>query len=810
MQILFKTMYSLLRKEFTFYFISSMGWITLAAWLLATGLMLWVFGGDYNILNGGYATLRPFFELSPILMILIIPAITMRSYAEERKNGTLELLFSHPISPIKILFTKQIAAWGIMIIALLITLIYMITLSSISLQGIDFGEIIGGYIGLFFLAGAFVSIGLFCSSWTENQLTAYLTGASFLFLFYFGFSLIASLTQNGALYNSWENIGMLAQFEPMTHGIINSASIVYFISVIAFFSLMTLWIQNRSFAITRIKKLMIGTALLLGLNLLTMHYTLRWDLTEEKRYTLSIQTQKLLKSLDHPLEIILYLNGSLNPSFHRLRTATTDLLTEMAGYTNQDIKLTLINPSDAKDETEREEHFRILTQKGITGLSVNEKNSDGKVTAQVLFPWAELVYEGDTLSVPLLRRNVLYTPQQMLHASSGDLEYSFTDALRVLTLKDPKRIAFIEGHGELTEPDLYEAFNALSRYYQIDRGPLGGDPSALTPYKVLVIADPQTPFSEEEKFALDQYLMQGGSVLFLSGGTTYNPQTFQLTGESPTLKRELNLDDLWFTYGFRIEPITLQDLQCTSITLTAASNKVDGQNTILPWFFAPLLLPTKHSLTAPISPLKSEYVSPVTLVNNHPGTQKQVLLTTSPNTHSLPVPEKISLRYVDMPATENYFNEPSQPVGILLEGTLPSAYTRRLSPENSRELPKGRLTEGDNSRLIAIGSGSILKNEWEGTGQNTRPLPLGYDPNSRTQLGNEDFLIQSISYLARDEEWLNLRGKNYRIRMLSQEAITFQRPIWQFVNVILPLVLLFIAMFVFRYRRAKRFFRKNA
>lgn len=801
---------TLFRRELTAFLVSSVGWIVLTVWLLSLGCMLWVFGGDYNLLDGGYATLRPLFELSPVLMILIVPAITMRSYAEEWKTGTFELLVSQPVSLRQILAAKYMASWTVMLLAVVLTLFYVVTLNLIALQGVDAGEVAGGYIGLLFLSGVFVSIGLFSSSLTKNPVTAYVLGLFFSFLFYYGFSLIASLTNKGELHATWEKVGMKVWFEPMTHGVISSGGVLYFVLVALLFLETVLWRQKRAYGLKKWKKIPWGLVLFAGVGVFALAFSLRWDLTEEKRYTLSPHTRRALESLEQKPEVILYLNGALNPEFQRLHRTTVDLLREMAGYTKKGMRLTLVDPSGTPDAKEREERYLSLSRRGITGLSVNTRDAAGNVTAQVLFPWAELVYEGDTLPVSLLRRDAFRAPQELLQASYGELEYGFADAFRILTTHSPKRIVFIEGHGELEEPALYEAFTILSRYYSIDRGELGNDPSALAPYKALVIAGPQTPFTEQEKFVLDQYVMGGGNVFLLTEGTRFNQQEFDATGESPTLKRELNLDDLLFTYGARIEPVTLQDLQCTSITLTASSG-VSGtpdQTVTLPWFFAPLLLPSKqHVLTTSLSPLKSEYVSPVTFVNPRPGVRKTILFATSEHTHSLPVPEKISLRYVEMPATESYFNEPAQPVIVWLEGTLPSVYANRLAPAGCKELPGGRLLQSRHSRLLIAGTASILKNEWEGSGRNVRPVPLGYDRNSRTLLGNEDFLVQSVSYLMGDEKWVSLRGRIPTMRLLNQEAVTLKRTLWQVISVGSPCVFLFLFLFVFRGCRKKRFLR---
>ena len=546
-------------------------------------------------------------------------------------------------------------------------------------------------------------------------------------------------------------------------------------------------------------------ALLLAINMLSSRLFVRMDLTAEKRYTLSNQSKQLIKSLDKPLEVILYLNGDLNPAFDRLRTSATDMLDELSVYASHSITLREVNPSAAPDEKIRREHYLKMDQRGMKGLSVNEHDREGKLSSKVIYPWMELIYNGDTIAVSLLKKNLNLTPQEVLNTSAGELEYNLTEGIRVLTINNPSRIAFIEGHGEWSEPYVYEATNLLSKYYNVDRGQLSGNPEELLPYKVLIIASPQKAFSEKEKFAIDQYLMSGRSILWLVNGIKISMQEFDATGESSTLKQDVNLDDLLFTYGVRINPVTVQDMQCTAIRLASSEAGAKEAFTTLPWYFAPLLIPSTESIiTHNISPLKSEFVSTISFVGND-QLKKQVLLTTSPNAHTLPVPEKVSLRYVEMPAEESYFNEPSLPVAGLIEGKFPSAFINRLTPDSCIELPQGRLQQSKNTRMIIAATGSIIKNEWKGQREAAHPVPLGFDEVSGEQLGNAEFITNAVNYLAGNDQWLNLRSRDYKLRLLNRQAINEQRGLWEIINIAVPLILLLIAGFTYsRYRKRKK------
>lgn len=546
-------------------------------------------------------------------------------------------------------------------------------------------------------------------------------------------------------------------------------------------------------------------ALLLLINGLAAICFVRVDLTAEKRYTLSPQSYQLVNGLDKPLQVILYLNGDLNPAFDRLRTSVVDMFDEISVYAPKGIILKQINPADAPGEQARQENYIRMDKKGLSGISVNERDREGKVSSKVVFPWVELVYNGDTVPVRLLKNDLSLSPQEILNVSIGDLEYGLTEGIRLLTLKDPSRIAFIEGHGELEEPYVSEATELLSHYYQVDRGRLNGNPADLLPYKLLIIAGPEKPFTEAEKFALDQYLMSGGSLFFLVDGVEFNETDFSVKGESATLKRELNLDDLLFTYGVRINPVMVQDLECTGIRLASSVSGASEAYTTLPWYFAPLLSPNPvHPVTRNISAVKSEFVSTLSFAGN--GSQKKsTLLATASHTHLLPVPRMVSLRYAGMPSDMHWFNQSGQPVAALVEGYFSSAFLNRLLPPDAVNLPVGRLQESLATKIIVAASSSLIKNNWQGKGRDSRPQPLGYDAVSGEQFGNADFIVNAVNYLAGNQQWLTLRSRNYQLRLLDKQKVQEQYTLLQIGNVVLPLMLVFIAGGTFAILRKRKY-----
>ena len=795
----------LLRKEIALFFSSAMGYVIVAVWLLAVSLMLWVFGGDYNIPDSGYASLRPFFSLAPILLLLFVPAVTMRSFAEEKRLGTMELLLFRPIRLSTIVLSKFLSAFLLMLMALLLTWVYVFSVQMMSSSGMDMGELAGGYIALIGLIATFVSIGVFASSLTSNQLVAFLVAAFLSFAGFFGFDLLASLYSDGAMHNMLSAMGMNEHYRSLIRGVVDSRDIIYFLTLCTFFIGLTIAVNT----LRKDKKLWRNTVVVLSglvlFNVFSAFVYIRIDLTEGKRYTLSLQSRDLVKGLDKPLEVLLYLNGDLNPAFDRLRTATLDVLEELSQYATHGIVLREVNPAIAPDEATRQKNYLKMDERGIKGISVNERDREGKVSSKIVFPWLELVYDGDTVPVELLKKNINLSSQEVLNASVADLEYGLTDAVRLLTMREPSRIAFIEGHGEWSEPYVYEATNLLSRYYHVDRGTLSADPAELYPYKALIIASPQTAFTEEEKFVLDQYLMHGGSLFFLLDGVKISEEEFAETGESPTLKNELNLDDMLFTYGVRINPVTVQDMNCTPIRLASSQVGAKAASSTVPWYFAPLLEPVyDSSITRNISPLKSELVSTITWVGEGEGQKKTTLLTTSPNAHLLPVPEMVSLRYVEMPAEPSYFNESLLPVAGLIEGQFTSVFRNRPVSWYAEKVKE----VSEPARIIVCASSSLIKNDWKGQGNQSMPLPLGYEPVTGEQLGNADFIVNAVNYLAGNESWLNLRARNSRLRLLNKQEVTTGLYKWQLVNVLLPLCILFAGGGLFIWSRRRKYHRR--
>lgn len=558
-----------------------------------------------------------------------------------------------------------------------------------------------------------------------------------------------------------------------------------------------------------IRSFVIVLAGIVLLNIVSAYFFFRLDLTSEKRYSISENTKKLMGGLERKIHVRIYLDGDLNPGFLRLKKGTSELLDEFKVYADNDFTYEFINPSSASDQKAREKAYVALESRGMRATVVYEKDEEGKAIQKVVFPWAEIIFDGkDTIPVNLLKNNPRFSGSQNLNNSIESLEFEFTDAIRIKTMKTVNKVAFIEGHGEYPAELVYDASVAFSRYFQVDRGVLGNDPSVLNDYKAIVIANPQVPFNEREKFIIDQYIMNGGRVLWLVSGIRMAMDSLSTLGVSPVIPKSVNLDDQLFKYGVRIAPVLLEDLQCTQVPMNVARPGDPAKFESMPWYYSPLLLTSpEHPITRNLVEVKAEFSSAVDLnVSANNNIKKTVLLVTSNATHVEMTPARVDLNNMYNMDSKTYFTMGYIPVAASLEGKFPSIYTNRLVPEGI--IQKGPIkTESKPTRMIVVADPNIIRNDVQGSGQNMQILPMGYDRYSKQEYGNRNFILNSLLYLADDDGWLQLRAREFKLRMLNKKEVIIGKKMWQIVNVAMPLVVLLIFAFVYGFIRKRLYSR---
>jgi ABC-2 type transport system permease protein len=545
---------------------------------------------------------------------------------------------------------------------------------------------------------------------------------------------------------------------------------------------------------------------LIALSIISYFYFFRIDLTSDKRYSITDQTKNLMAKIDSSLEVVVYLDGDLNPGFQRLKKSTAELLDELSVYSNKSIIVKYENPSLADSPAEREKRYTELQTHGLIPTAVYERDKEGKSIQKVIFPWIEISYKGKKVSVCLLKNILGNSGEENLNISIENLEFEITDGIRRLANTEVSKIAFIEGHGELPEAETYDISKSLSRYFQIDRGVLASDASILNNYKAIIIAKPTKPFSESDKFIIDQYIMNGGRVLWLIDGVRIAKENLSTIGLSPAMELDVNLSDQLFRYGVRINPVLLQDVQCASVPINIAPANATPQFEPTPWFFAPLLLASpEHPVSRNITEVRSEFCSGIDVVGDNKQVRYQLLLATSDNTHIVGTPTTIDLSQKLKTNDKGYFNAVYVPVAVSLEGVFESDFANRMIPKGLvNTLPI--LKQSIKTRQIVVADGDIIRNEV--LLKDSTSVPLGFDRYMNQQFGNKEFIQNAVLYLADNDGWMQLRNRTLKLRLLNKQLSGEEKTVWQAVNVFIPIGLLLIFGIGYQQARKRKYTRK--
>jgi len=555
------------------------------------------------------------------------------------------------------------------------------------------------------------------------------------------------------------------------------------------------------------KQIIVIVSILLAVWLIaTRHAFVRIDLTAEKRYSLSDASRRQLQKIESPLVLNLYLTGDLDANMLRLKREVLDLVDEMNVVADNQIEVCEVDPSDAESDTARYAHYQALEKRGMHGMSVTNRERNGKISEGVVFPWAELCSAKDTMQICLLQPGSRASGEESVNAAVEDIEFEIIDAVRVLTNSNPRRIAFIDGHGELDEAHTFDIMNALSRYFYVDRGVLGSDPDVLNDYAAVVIAKPLKPFTESDKYIIDQYIMRGGSVLWLVDGVQMSDSMLSLNGMTPLIANEVNLNDMLFRYGVRITPTVIEDMQCGYMPVNMARAGETPRFEPIPWTFSPLLqLSPLHPVTKTLSDVKVDYAAGIEIVGDTFDMVKEILMVTSNASHVNWAPSEIDVMQAIKVEPQQYFVNSFIPVGVALEGYFTSVFTHRPIP-NGINQTNPTIERSPKTRMVVVADGDMARNEIQRQADGSYVfLPVGYDRVTQQQHGNRDFIINSLLYLTDNEGVMQLRRKQVGMRLLNRVSAEQGRSLYAVVNIVAPLLLLFIAGFVYNLIRKRRY-----
>ena len=521
-------------------------------------------------------------------------------------------------------------------------------------------------------------------------------------------------------------------------------------------------------------------------------FVVRWDLTDDKHYSLSEASKTMLRSLDGTAEVTLLLDGDLNAGFRRLKKATEEIIDEMSVYGELKIKNYELTSSSSDS----------LAAMGLSPIIIHEREQNGKTAQTTVYPYALITYQGRRAVVTLLKNTRGLSGEENLNASIEQLEFAFMEALHLLQQTQTPRVAILEGHNEPDEAHTYDLMAALSKYFQVDRGSIANaNANILDGYQAVIIANPQTPFSDTERFIIDQYIMRGGAVLWAINGVRFSEQVLQSDGFTPIVALDLGLTDMLFKYGVRVNPALVQDIQCLPIPVNVSSDPQQPNLQPMPWTYAPLLLTSQASpVTRNMGQVMSTFVSPIDAVGGEDGLDKRILLATSTASRVTATPGEVDLNDVNPePAAFPY---QYVPVAISMEGQFSSAYAHRMVPEGVETDEPIRKTSVK-TRQVVIGSGSVLLNEV----QKGQPLPMGYDRYSGMQFSNRDFVTKAVLWLTDSEGLIALREKTLTLRLLNDQRAHEKRLQVQVVSTIVPILLLALiggTVFVIRKRKYER------
>ncbi len=539
-------------------------------------------------------------------------------------------------------------------------------------------------------------------------------------------------------------------------------------------------------------KIIVLAAILVVLNVLANSFYKRFDLTNDKRYTLSDTTKNILNPMDETITVNVYLEGDFPSEFKRLQTETRQHLEELKAI-NKNVRFRFIDPLDKAEE---------LMEAGLQPSRLSTQEA-GNVSETIIFPWATVSYKNKVENISLLATQTTTTQEQQLQSSIQNLEYAFADALHKVSSEKKQTIAVIKGNGELDDIYVASFLRKLGQYYRlasftldsVERNPQQ-TLELLNRYDLSIIAKPTQRFSEKEKFTLDQYITNGGKSLWLVDNIVAEMDSLMDTGETLAYNRDLNITDLLFSYGVRLNYDVIKDMYSSTIRLAAGNVGDQTQFQDFLWQYHPVInSKNEHPITTNIEAVNLKFASSIDTLKN--GINKTVLLQSSPLSKPQGTPKIIALEEISKKPIPTDYNNGNKILGVLLEGQFNSAYANRVQPFKS-DLYKSK---SEQNKMILISDGDIIANQIH-QGQ---PLELGLDKWTNQQYGNKTFLLNAVNYLLDDSGLIELRSKTIDLQFLDKQKVIANRTKWQLINVLAPVLLLGLFGFIFSFLRKRRY-----
>jgi ABC-2 type transport system permease protein len=800
-------MWAICKKEWTQYFSGITGYLIIGFYLLINGLFLFVLP-NYNIFDFGYASLQAYFDFAPWFLLLLVPAITMRTFSDEYKQGTYEILKTLPVRSSQLAASKFMGALLIVVAAILPTLFYAVAIDNLSaVGGLDWGATMGSYLGLICLASVYTIVGVFASSTTKNPIVALLSSIAISILLFKGFDWISatSIFKNGFDYYI-QQLGLSFHYQNMSKGVIAFGDIVYF------FSFILLFLAGTIEQIKGKVRYAIVLASIIAVNYAATIFTAQLDLTKDSRYTISDNSKQIIKEVAAPVKIHLFLGGDIPAYYKKIAQSTISLLSQLKQLNPQHIDWQLEVPNKMYQDTALYQFYDSLSKLGVPIERVQQSNdaSDKRVD-QLIIPAAVVEIEGmKPYAIDLRSSKKFFKPYNVVkdipsedveasaNAAEALLEYKFVQAIYLLNRPTIPQISYLIGNGEPVDLSVNDIGTSIKNQYHLSVFDLKKGYPDASKIKTLVIVKPTVPFTDADKLKLDQYIMSGGNIIWAIDKLYAEYDSLQKTnGSYVAYDRGLGLDDLLFKYGVRINSNLVQDLNCAKLPIVVGK-QADGSPMIqrLPWPYYPFLYGNEQaSIAQNMDRVLSLFPSSIDTISVK-GIKKTILLSTDTNSRLVTTPNLVSLNSVRDEDELKSFNKSKLPVAVLLEGRFPSLYTNRITQSLQDSLKsntgKAFLSNGiAASKQIVIADADILTNKIAKTANGElAPMTMGMLPYEEFQFANKSFYLNAIAYLNEPAGLLDSRNKSIVLRLLDKQKLIDARLFWQLALIIGPLLIL--------------------
>lgn len=544
------------------------------------------------------------------------------------------------------------------------------------------------------------------------------------------------------------------------------------------------------------------------LNYAVSYFRVRVDLTAENRYTLSRATSKMLMNLEEPVDITVFLKGEFPAGFKKLANSTNDLLRNFKEYGKSNFRYRFVNPVEDLDDSARLALIDTLSMFGFHPTNVKAQARRGEGEEQrLVYPGALIRYKDRIAVVDLLQGLSSIDGINALNSAEALLEYKFAGTIEKIARDQVPAIAYATGNGEPYDYSVDGIWKALGNDYFVDTLNIQELPWIPDDVAVLLIVKPTKAFTDDDKLKIDQFVMRGGRVMwFIDQLNAEYDSLSRSQADFIAFDRGLNLQDLLFRYGARINPDLVQDLQSDKIPLVVGSTGGKPQMQLIPFpYFVLLNGASNHATSRNLDKILSYFPSSVDTVAEA-GIKKTVVLHTSVNARRLETPAMVSLNSVKNEEDLNTFNKSNIPVGVLLEGKFRSLYANRISKamvDSLNRIKRPFMAEGEQeSAMLLVADGDLVLNR---VSRQEGPLPMGMNPFTQYPFANKEFFLNAIEYLTSTSGILETRSKDFVLRLLDAKKVEEEKGTWQFFTIVLPALLISLGILLYQWLRKRKY-----